>query len=206
MLDTRTVHERCWDDIPWWVNGTLPESEQRTLAAHVEHCAECRDEVARHRELFAHLQHDAQPATTSNEAWQKLMSRIDAAEASEAQPSGRPKRRPWLLAVAFTQTALIVALAAALLWRAPTNEYVTLTSVESTAPQGALRVVFAPHASLEQVNGLLRQIDGEIVAGPSEAGVYTVHVARSAASASIATLRSHREVLFAEPAAESNAR
>jgi hypothetical protein len=61
-------------------------------------------------------------------------------------------------------------------------------------------VVFAPDAPLNKVNELLRQIDANIIAGPSEAGVYTLSAsAGKDVQRIIVTLRAHPEVLFAEP-------
>jgi hypothetical protein len=63
-----------------------------------------------------------------------------------------------------------------------------------------MRVVFAPDASLSKVNELLRQVEANIVAGPSEAGVYTLSApAGEDVQQILLTLRTHKEVLFAEP-------
>jgi hypothetical protein len=65
-----------------------------------------------------------------------------------------------------------------------------------------VRVVFAPDATLSKVNELLRQVEANILAGPSEAGVYTLSApAGKDVQRMILTLRGHPEVLFAEPSA-----
>jgi hypothetical protein len=204
MQDTSSVHERCWDDIPWWVNGTLPEAEQRRVAAHVEHCSECREELARQRQLYAHMHADAASEPVPLQAWDKLLARIDAEQPSSGKPA--TAKAQWLQIVLWAQAAVIAGLAVLLWLPAGTGSYVTLTSSSSSTPHGAVRVVFAPDASLERINRLLHQIGGEVVAGPSEAGVYTVKIASADAAPTIAALRRHREVLFAEPASATSHR
>jgi hypothetical protein len=60
------------------------------------------------------------------------------------------------------------------------------------------------------MNRVLRSIDAQIIAGPSEAGVYTLGLATSGADKStvekaIAQLRADDRVMFAEPAVASEA-
>ncbi len=204
MQDTSSIHERCWDDIPWWVNGTLPEAEQRRVAAHVEHCSECREELARQRQLYAHLHADTDAEPVPLEAWHELLARIDAAQPSSREPVTAKRR--WSQIVLWAQAAVIAGLAIALWLPAGTGSYVTLSSSSSSTPHGAVRVVFAPDASLERINRLLHDIGGEVVAGPSEAGVYTVKFASADTAPTIAALRAQREVLFAEPASATGDR
>jgi hypothetical protein len=98
------------------------------------------------------------------------------------------------------------------LWPAPTTspisqatdaaQYVTLTNTQTVAnAPSSLRMVFRRDASLDQVNALLREIPGQITAGPSEAGVYTVALPADAESLSstLARLRSDDRVVFVEP-------
>lgn len=39
------THEMVNERLPWYVNGTLPEMERAAVAAHVEECAACRDDL-----------------------------------------------------------------------------------------------------------------------------------------------------------------
>lgn len=204
MQDTSSIHERCWEDIPWWVNGTLPEAEQRRLAAHVEHCSECREELARQQQLYAHLHAETGSEPVPLGAWEKLSARIDAAQPSSRKPL--IAKRQWLQIVLWAQAAVIAGLATALWLPQGAGSYVTLTSSSSPTAHTAVRVVFAPDASLERINRLLREIGGEVVAGPSEAGVYTVTIASADTAPTVAALRTHREVLFAEPASATSHR
>ena len=73
-----------------------------------------------------------------------------------------------------------------------------------------IRVVFAGNVALDDMNRVLRGIGAQIIAGPSEAGVYTLGLAagsadRSGVEKAIAQLRTDGRVLFAEPALASEA-
>jgi hypothetical protein len=71
--------------------------------------------------------------------------------------------------------------------------------------------VFAGGVALDDMNRVLRAIDAQIIAGPSEAGVYTLGLAAGAADKSggvekaIAQLRADDHVMFAERAVASEA-
>lgn len=192
-------HEHCWELIPWVVNGRASDAEQRTVSTHAETCDECREELQRHRTLQSHMRGDEDVIAAPNASWQKLLAQIDTqpqATASEARRS----RRPWLIAALWLQLVAIGILAGALFTAVRQPEYKTLSTPETASAQAAVRVVFAPDASVNKVNELLRQVEGNIIAGPSEAGVYTLSAPdNKSVQAIIVALRGHPEVLFAEP-------
>jgi hypothetical protein len=135
-----------------------------------------------------------------NASWQKLLTQIDMQPAPEASES-RPNKRRWLIAALWLQLVAIAALAGALFTSVRQPEYRTLSTPtpEVSDTRAAVRVVFAPDASLSKVNELLRQVEATIIAGPSEAGVYTLSAPDGEdVHRIIVTLRSHPEVLFAE--------
>jgi hypothetical protein len=201
-----TTHDRCWEDIPFLVNGSLNEAEQRRLLAHVESCAECGNELRQQRVLYAHLQSQTVQDPAPESSWAKLVARLDAESSEASSPStqvGARKPGRWWIAAVWLQGIAIAALLTILL--VPRHEFVTLSTQQPLQSQGSIRVVFAPDASLTRVNELLRSIEGEIVAGPSEAGVYTVALAEQDPAVAITTLRAHKEVLFAELTAAAHA-
>ena len=135
------------------------------------------------------------------------LSRLAAALA--ATPAG-------LRTALAVQLALILLLAGVLLGRpaaparalAPATLFHTLSAPRAEPPARAgrvrVRVVFDDHASLGDVRGVLTGLGAEIVGGPSPTGVYTVEVGgRDALERSIVErLRSHSEIVFAEPVTE----
>jgi hypothetical protein len=145
----------------------------------------------------------------------RLRRRIDSLE--EAAPSASPDRisgsevpvrsswqqRHGALAASIAMTA--VGALAALLWNqherriAPANYY----TVTTTAPQPAntaIRAVFAPSVTLSELQELLDEAHLRIIAGPTEAGVYSLAMSGSpSVDWSLQRLRGHDVVRFAEP-------
>lgn len=189
-------HEHCWELIPWVVNGRANDADERAVLAHVADCTECREELDRHRELHRHMRGTDDVIAAPNASLQKLLGQIDA------QPAKAYRiKRPWLVAALWLQLVAIATLAGALFRSSapPEPAYTTLSTPEVSDRRAALRVVFAPEASLNQINQLLRSVECDIIAGPSEAGVYTLATAQDKDVQRIITmLRDHSEVLFAE--------
>lgn len=194
-------HEHCWELIPWVVNGRATDAEQRAVLTHAETCSECREELQRHRALQSHMRGNEDVIPAPNASWQKLLVQMDEQPKTETVQSRRVKR-PWLIAALWLQLIAIAALAGALFTSVRQPEYKTLSTPapDVSDARAAVRVVFAPDASLSKVNELLRQVQANIIAGPSEAGVYTLSApAGKDVQRIIVTLRRHPEVLFAEP-------
>lgn len=193
-------HEHCWELIPWVVNGRASDADERTVLAHVDDCVECREELNRHRELHKHMRGTDDVIAAPNASWQKLLGQIEAESAAPVVKAYRIKR-PWLVAALWLQLVAIASLAGALFRSSapPEPAYATLSTPETLDRRAAVRVVFAPDASLERINQLLRSVECDIISGPSEAGVYTLATEPDKDVQQIITaLRDHSEVLFAE--------
>ena len=106
-----------------------------------------------------------------------------------AEPVAPPRREParwsrWLPIAAAVQGIAITGLLAAL-WSQSREtltapRFTTLTTQTAVARGPVIRVVFAGNIALDDMNRVLRSIDAQIIAGPSEAGVYTLGLAASA--------------------------
>jgi hypothetical protein len=200
MHRSNSNHEQSWELIPWVVNGRASDAEERSVLSHADGCNECREELDRHRELHKHMRGTDDVIAAPNASWQKLLGQIDAQAAPEAVKTYRIKR-PWLVAALWIQLVAIATLAGALFRSAapPEPAYTTLSTPETGDRRAAVRVVFAPDASLDHINQLLRSVECDIISGPSEAGVYTLAAAADQDVQQIITkLRDHSEVLFAE--------
>jgi anti-sigma factor RsiW len=202
-MTMQTPHEQCSESIPWVVNGRASDAERRAVLAHAETCDECREELQRHRALQHHMRGNDGVIAAPSASWQKLLAQIDtqpATETSDVISEPRRRRRPWLVAALWLQLIAIAALAGALFTSVREPEYKTLSTPEAINAGAAVRVVFAADASMNKVNELLRQVQANIIAGPSEAGVYTLSPPAGAdVQTIIVRLRAQPEVLFAEP-------
>ncbi|HLS81106.1 MAG TPA: hypothetical protein VK025_06865 [Steroidobacter sp.] len=209
-MRSRYGHEQCWSLIPWVVNGRANSEETQAVRMHVLACKECRDELARQRELHERMRDESSVIAAPHTSWRNLLERIeaDAERTLRKQEVRRLRRKRWLTAAVWVQgAALLLLLAFSFGARERPADYVTLTTPVERALRPDVRVVFAPDASIEQVNDVLRLAGAAVIAGPSEAGVYTLSLGRSNAEdvrEALSTLRRDASVVFAEPAGESH--
>jgi hypothetical protein len=108
--------------------------------------------------------------------------------------------------------AILIGGLAAALWARPPNaalptaataSYRTLSSADLTPRGATIRLVLSPSMTLAQMQALLRRAGLQVVAGPSDAGVWSLGPALSSARAATASalqrLRANSGVRFAEP-------
>ncbi|HYX26603.1 MAG TPA: zf-HC2 domain-containing protein [Thermoanaerobaculia bacterium] len=230
-------HQRIWELLPWYVNGTLSGQDRERVEDHAAGCRRCQDEVEACRRTAAAVKGLGDVAPSPHPVQlQRVLARID-----EAERQGRHERRerreedagvrfgaPLRALIAATprplrgallaQVAIIVLLVGVLVWgelhsgarvtgSAPPASYQTLSD-PAPAPGRtvALHVMFSPRTTEKEIRELLLAVRGEITAGPSPLGVYTVEVsaADSPVSVVLARLRSESMVTFAAPAAGGN--
>ena len=222
MNDISSVHRQAWDLIPWIVNGSAPETERLAVQAHLEACADCRQELDFQRQLQAAMAVQSTAELDMRDSWQRLRSRLDtAAQPDAAVRSGHRRARgigkawtPWLVAAMVVQAISLGALGTAW-WSRPmplaataagaASPYRTLSAPEAAIQAATIRVVFAPDVTVAQVQSMLSAARLQVRAGPSEVGVWTLGPAgdsdRAATAVALRALRAQSEVRFAEAVA-----
>lgn len=222
------VHRRVWDLLPWYANGTLPDAERRTVEAHLADCPRCREEIAACQSLREVIRQTEEAVPAVHPArLARLMERIDTEERSAGRGWRRAFLAPWqglatLLRMTpplargalVAQLIFLVALTGLLVrWSslpeepAPAAPVYRTLSESGPAPAAAerterLRLVFADGTTEREARDLLLGIRGQIVAGPSALGVYTVEVPAGPDPLDkvLAHLRAQPRVSLAEPA------
>ncbi len=229
------AHGECWNLLPWIANESAAAKEVARVEAHLRDCRECQEELAFQRQLRNAIRSEEAIVLAPQTSLQKLLQRIDTVAdmdddhvASDA-PAGEvvEQRRPlarwprWLPIAAAVQGIAIAGLLATV-WSQSRDtshssealtagRYQVLTTPTTAVTGGpVIRIVFAGNTALDDMNRVLRSINAQIIAGPSEAGVYTLGLAASATGESgvdqaIAQLRADSRVRFAEPAVASEA-
>jgi hypothetical protein len=204
--------------LPWFINGTLAASDVERVARHLERCAVCRDDVSYERGVRAAMKDGAANVEYAPQAGlERTLSRIDEltreAPAASSAPVARTTRRitptQWLAAAVVVQAIGLGVLGTSLVGRSapgqPPAAYQTLSSPAPVASGAHIRAVFAPATPVDELRSLLGATRLAIVAGPSEAGVFTLAALDPAVDtahldAVIAVLRHSSSVAFAEPA------
>lgn len=166
--------------LPWYSEGGLGDAERGSVEAHAAGCAACRRELA-------FIDGSAEPELDSlpdrEKLWANTLARIAAGDRLPERAARPRAARPWRLAFAAA-AGVLIALGAEL-WAGRTLrgreagvEY--RVAAETAAPPGArpeLDVVFQPDASAERIGAALRDIEADIVSGPSPvSGIYRVRL------------------------------
>ena len=221
------AHGECWNLLPWIANESAAARDLARVEEHLRDCRECQEELSFQRQLREAIRSEEAIVLAPQTSLQKLMQRIDSVadmdDEHEVAPAAaepvvarrEPARLRWLPIAAAVQGIAIAGLLAAL-WSQSRDELAAGDTACSRrrlqqSPRGpVIRVVFGGNVALDDMNRVLRSIDAQIIAGPSEAGVYTLGLASGAADKSgvekaIAQLRADGRVMFAEPAVASEA-
>jgi len=220
------THAEAWALLPWLANGRLAAADREWVEAHVSQCTECRAELEAQRKVATQINRDTSPdaggtprSTGSDEqrSFNKLWARIEASEGAAPSASGsaggfssRTSRTVRWLAAAVVVQGFGLALFGFNALRENTSggEIVTVADVPAkrlNAP--AVRVVFAPEASMAAINTLLGHQELSIVSGPGTSGNFTAElsakaVASGASADSVAAVLSKDpNVTFAQPVA-----
>jgi hypothetical protein len=217
------THAEAWALLPWLANGRIAAEDREWVEAHVQGCAECRAELASQRLVASHVHRDEtaspQPVGSDEQrSFNKLWARIEAAETASlpatgttgaAVPMPRSSRTVrWLAAAVVVQAIGLGVLGMALRDNGgSSDDFKLVASVEPRLNAPAVRIVFAPQASVGSINTLLTHQGLSIVAGPGSSGNFTAElsadaVASGASAASVAEVISKDpNVSFAQPIA-----
>ena len=175
-------HNRAFELLPWLINGTLAGSEREAVEQHVRACIVCRRELKEQQRLHASVRARRTADVSAEAGFDRLDGELDTLPGA-ARPRWRIR---YASAAPFgVATAAGVAVLAILLWFTPlpelqSNDYRTLAT--PPADSALVDIVFADETTAAQMQDLLDDIDGEIVAGPSRLGRYSVRVASDPAN------------------------
>ena len=215
-------HRRAWDLIPLVINGTSSGPDREFVDAHLQDCADCRDEYAFQLRLRAGMHAlDSDPADPMDDAlpaMRRLFDRIDD-EDRDAPPQPRARlagaRRPRsgrpskvLGAAVVAQACALALLGVSLLDRpvppaAAPAAYETLSSGVQPAA-ATIRLVPSPSLPLSSLQALLSDNGLRVVEVSEDGSIYSLApVSGSADPATrqdvLARLRADAGVLLAEP-------
>jgi len=214
-------HQKAWEILPWYVNGTLEGHEQEFVARHILRCQSCADEVTRCQSIATAVRSAKEAAwTPSPEHLARLMERVDRASTSAAPEHWRIRVREWIEKIRLhfqetpssfrwalaAQTAAIVLPTAAIMWQTSVAPYRTLSDAGSGPEPGRvhLQVVFADDITEREIRTLLSSLGATIVAGPTPMAVYIVALVGddregpARTRETLTVLRAHPKVRFAE--------
>lgn len=194
-MTTKVQPDQCRSslrqNIPWYLNGTLSDSDAALLKAHIESCADCRADVDLHSSMQgAVLDHDV----TSMMPRTKAADIIGTTRTGSARATRNRRTRPRL----FTLAAGVAIIGVSLIIWFSSNQgsesgnqlFETATSSGAVASiDYVLEMRFDDEISDQQRSEIVDQLDGVVKWGRSNNGDYEVHV--QLATPSLATLEQY---------------
>jgi len=181
--------------LPWYLSGTLAESEQEDVTGHLACCPACRAELAsltRDRHLVRELL-SAAPGP-SRDLRMKVLSSISGASttapaaaprAADARGTWRTRQPIWRAGIVLAASLIIVQFAVILRLEQPPPAPASMMTRGLGPPTTRLELLVDPDASEAALTAFLRSVHGRIVDGPSVEGAYVVEI-RTTDSAQIA--------------------
>ena len=154
-----------------YARGTASEQVVTAIDARLPEDPSLADEVAYLQGLHRAVSPLKQDAVADELGWRRLSN---AVQAEHGPVVANDNGRFWkyaaaaLAVVAALQTAVLVQPST----QAPTETYVTASANDADSP--AVNVILRPEATAEDLTRALKSVDGEIIAGPSALGLYTV--------------------------------
>ncbi len=169
--------------LPWYLNHTLEKGEQTKVKRHLLSCPICRQEleqIKQEQELYQSAAEEIPIPQTfpyvlteiekreQGRIWQRIAALI---------PRPQPALAATLIIAQFLVIIGLVALLALNPWGAGKRIYRTLsgpTIVEGKGPHVA--ILFQERVQEKDVREVILGIEGTIVNGPTELGIYTVEL------------------------------
>jgi hypothetical protein len=171
-------HTAVYELLPWLANGTLAAAERAGAELHVRSCIVCRRELKELERLRLAVRSQPTLHLSAEGGLDRLQRQLDR-EAAASRPA---PRRDAGYAPFFRYAAVAsvgVAFLGVLLWLAPNvpNQagYNTLAT-QPSAQRAQIDLIFNQRTAVADMQAVLRTVDGEIVAGPSELGRYRVRI------------------------------
>ena len=214
-----SAHQEISLLLPWYVNKTLSEDEIEWVENHLKVCLTCKRDIAALQKLAAAVQQEGSMDTVAQASFSRLKKRIHSPDSAGQEKSPivttlpvQPKRQGNMRRLPRPALALAAVLLISLLitrfidtGHFQMNDYRTLSNAEIPAiSQNTLRVIFSTGTQQPQIDEMLASVQGRIVDGPTEQGVYTVAVDSELAAEKVldrvALLRKNAHIIFAEPA------
>jgi hypothetical protein len=206
-----------------YVDRTLPPEEEQQVAIHLKTCVTCQQELQEVTNMQTAIKHSiAQRPGPSPAAFSTLMRRIEQEKQAQRQRIPQPTTSSWWETVESAFRSLfevqwVPALASVLivgqafllfsLRDSPEGHKGQGTGaiIERGIPQGTpatppiqIHVKFVETAKEIQIRELLKELDGQIVNGPTSEGLYILEFPQPEMSSFptlLATLQSHPELI-----------
>ena len=188
--------------LPWYASGQIDAEDKDQVEAHLITCTDCQADLRLEQRLELKVSGLSQDV---EQGWASMLRLLESAPTGRGPArQSRPARKlasflkagaPWL----GWATAAAIALLA--IWGAqiaqPTRYHAL--SAPPTHVQGNMVVIFRPDATEAAIRQALRASHARLVDGPTAADAYVLQTSADGRARALASLRTRRSVVLAEP-------
>ena len=194
-------HEQAQALLPWYVTGALTPDERGAVAAHLEECAECRQDLAEEQALAKALANLPDEQASGRAARPRPPRREGPDRRSPAiHGAGILRRRISVGAALMAQAAMLVVVVG-LAWALslqPRPAYRALGAAPAAAA-GNIVVIFDPATSEQELRTALVHSGARIVDGPTASDAFILRAPAQERAAALARLKANPRIVMAEP-------
>ena len=181
QLDT-DEHQTVQALLPWYVNGTLDDTEAARVHSHLAECARCQADAAWQQRLRppALVTDDLVAPADVNRDWALLARRLPVARPAPARRAqallGKWLAARWFPLAVGVQGVLVLALSFAWFWAPPREEPFRALGAAPPTLSANVLVVFRPSVSEADIRRVLRANRAQLVGGPTATDAYLLNV------------------------------
>lgn len=196
---------RAWEAMPHALQANLAPQQSEWLDDHLARCDACRGEFAQQQRLQRAMSLPVDMPFNAEADLQRLLARIDNPDIQAPRDASR--HAGWAgraLVAAVLVQAIGLGVMGVKLWSIdPAPAYRTLGQETAVMPAASIRVVPNPSMTLADWDASLHAHGLHVVAGPNDAGAYTVVPLSADANreALVQQLRATNGMLLVEPVA-----
>ena len=171
-------------NIPWYLNGTLSESEATLVREHIDGCPDCLADLELHSSMRSAVRgREVTPIVPQSSAADIIGSRRTAAARRELKRRASPQLFAAAAAAVIIGVALFVALFPGINTDVPNQVFETATSAGSSEGiDYVLQLRFEDDVSEQQRARIAAQLEGAVKWVVNDSGVYEIHVKLAAPS------------------------
>jgi len=192
--------------LPWYVNGTLDDTEKQAVEAYLANSEEGRDEVQWLKNLQSTIAAESDIQAPTELGFKRLQKTIASEQSVQQTPSISPKQDNWWKPAFAVAATLIISLQIGIVTNIDQDTTTELLSGDDTAlmaEQVVIQVQFSPEATWQEINTLVNAIDGQIIAGPSAIGLCKIAIDKNSNAQAIEQQLANSSIVI-ESAIENN--
>lgn len=179
--------------LPWYINNSLDEEENRIVAEALEKDNELKKEYELLKSLSTAIKSE-EIQTPGEMGFARLKRSIKATDKSKAlTPQTGSNVSRWKFA-AIAASLLLVAQASFMLNQTDEQQYYRPLGSD-TKVQDTILITFSPGVTEQQVRDTLLESQAVIIDGPSAAGIYRVRSSAQNRNITIQKLKSYKAII-----------